>query len=287
MGAEQLLYALTGIRGDFIREAAPGAAAPRRRRWPWAAALAACLCLALLIARSRPASPMSGEAPASGDASPADSETPPPTDAAGPGDSEGSPDPGCGAPSLTVDGVTYVVSSHEISIVCPEGFTRAGEGAVTYHDGSLPYYTNPDRPEWVYVYQECYNQQTREYYMGYVRYVEEALRGLRLLRYQGEVYVFLLDAQYLPYQTAVNPEDQARYDAVPYASVLKELPAGFEPVGMTVFDGYDLVPVSELGSNDFFRQQVLASPAEPDILLRRYYQNGLSGPEYWVFVRYH
>lgn len=260
MGAEQLLYALTGIRGAFIREAAPGAAVPRRRRWPWAAALAACLCLVLLMARARPAaSPESG----------ADS-------------------PGDGAPRLTVDGVTYVVSAHPgtISVECPEGFTYAGETTVTYREEPLPYYTNPEYPEWVYVCQECYNQQTREYYMGYVRYVEEVLRGLRLLRYQGEVYVFLLDTQYLPYQTEVDPEDQARYDAVPYGWVVKEPPQGFEPVGTTVFDGYDLVPVSELGSNDFFRQQVLANPEEPDILLRRYYPDGLSGPEYWVFVRY-
>ena len=68
MSAEQLLYAIGDIRGDFIREAAP-AGVPRRRRWPWAAALAACLCLALLMARTQPASPAESGVDASGDAS--------------------------------------------------------------------------------------------------------------------------------------------------------------------------------------------------------------------------
>lgn len=288
MDAEQLLYALTGIRDGLIREAVPDAAAPQRRRWPWAAALAACLCLVLLIARTHSASPAENETGGPGDNPTAGSEVLPPADAGDSGDGGGSPGPGAAPPSLTVDGVTYVISSHfgMISAECPEGFTHAGETTPSYSDSPLPYYTNPERPEWVYVYQECYDQRKQAFYMGYVRYVEEVLRGLNLVRYQGTVYVFLNDTYYLPYQTDVDPEDQARYDAVPYASVLKEPPAGFAPVGKTVLDEYDLVPVSELGSNNMPGRQVLANPAEPDILLLRNYWSGLKGPDYWVFVRY-
>lgn len=76
MNAKRLLYAIGDIRGDFIREAAPETAAPRRRRWPWAAALAACLCLMLLTVRIRPFPP-DGRDPAPGDMPPADSEAPP------------------------------------------------------------------------------------------------------------------------------------------------------------------------------------------------------------------
>lgn len=270
MDAEQLLYALTGIRGNFIREALP-AGAPRRRRRPWAAAIAACLCLVLLMARAWPSSPAEGGDAGSGDAPPADAEP--------------LPDGCCDmAPSLTVDGVTYIASGQFTpSPECPEGFTCAGETAVTYHDGPLPYYTSPERPEWVYVYQECYNQQKQEFYMGYARYVEEGLRNLgHLLRYQGAVYMDLDVAQ----SRMADPEEQARYEALPYGHILHDLPEGFAPVGRTVFDGYDLVPTSELGSNHRPGQQVLANPAKPDILLLRWYQNGLSGPEYWVFVRH-
>lgn len=273
MSAEQLLYALTGIRGDFIREALP-AGAPRRRRRPWAA-IAACLCLVLLMARAHPAAPADRELPAP-EGGPA-------------ADSGESPDAGCDfAPRLTVDGVTYVASGHFTpSPERPEGFACAGEAAVTHHDGPLPYYTSPERPEWVYVYQECYNQQTQEFYMGYARYVEEGLWNLgHLLRYQGELYISLMNLYSLSLRDGADPEEQTRYDALPYGRILQDLPEGFAPVGRTVFDGYDLVPASELGSNFLPGQQVLANPAEPDILLLRWYQNGLSGPEYWVFVRY-
>lgn len=291
MDAERLLYAIGDIREEFIHEAAPAAAAPRRRVRRWAVGLAACFALALLIARTWPSpaySPPAGSdvpadsAPPAENGPPADGEPPSSADAAGPGSS---PD-GC-LPSLTVDGVTYGISSHfEPSPECPEGFIYAGETAVTGHDAPLPYYTNPERPEWVYVYQEYYNQQTQEDCMAYVRYVEAVLQGLTLLRYQGEVYVYLNDTYYLPYYTEVAPEDQARYDAVSYDAILKELPAGFEPVGKTVLDEYDLVPVSELGCKSLPGRQVLANPAEPDILLLRNYWSGLKGPDYWVFVRY-
>ena len=117
-------------------------------------------------------------------------------------------------------------------------------------------------------------------------YAEEVLRWVTLLRYQGKVYIFLNDTYYLPYQTEVAPSDQARYDAVPYDSVLREVPEGFQPVGKTVFDERDLVPTSELGCNRLPGQQVLADPEEPDILLLCNYPSGLEGPEYWVFVRF-
>lgn len=190
-------------------------------------------------------------------------------------------------PFIEVGGKIYSISSvFEGVSECPKGFYYAGEIAVSGSDTLKPYYINPDRPEWVYIYQECRGQQAEEPYMGYVRYVEDVLRWSTLLRYQGEVYIFLNDTYYLPYQTDVAPSDQARYDAVPYDSVLQELPEGFQPVGKTVLDGYNLVPTLELGSNKLTGQQVLANPEEPDILLLRNYSSGLEGPEYWVFVRF-
>lgn len=190
-------------------------------------------------------------------------------------------------PSVEVEGTTYLISSvFEGASECPEGFAYAGETAVSGSDDLKSYYVNPERPEWVYVYQECYNQRTQEPYMGYVCYIEAVLRGLTLLRYQGEVYVFLADTYELPRQTKVAPSDQARYDAIPYGSILREVPEGFQPVGKTVFDGYNSVPTSELGSNKLPGQQVLANPEEPDVLLLRNYSSGLEGPEYWVFVRF-
>ena len=49
MTREQLLRAVGDIRDDFIREAAPPAAAYRKRReFPWAGAVAACLALMIV-----------------------------------------------------------------------------------------------------------------------------------------------------------------------------------------------------------------------------------------------
>ena len=49
MKREQLLRAVGDIRDDFIREAAPPAAAYRKRReFPWAGAVAACLALMIV-----------------------------------------------------------------------------------------------------------------------------------------------------------------------------------------------------------------------------------------------
>ena len=49
MTREELLSAAGNIRDDFIREAAPPAAASRKRReFPWAGAVAACLALMIV-----------------------------------------------------------------------------------------------------------------------------------------------------------------------------------------------------------------------------------------------
>lgn len=254
MNGEQLLYAVSGIRDDFIREASPAAPVKHRHIRRWAAGLAACLALALIAVWPK-----------------------------GPGSAA----PGCdGAPSVVVDGVTYLESGYfEHSLECPEGFTLAGDVKLEGYSDPCPYYTSPDHPEWVYVYQWCYDQRTREYYQAYVRYVTEPLRGTDLLRYQDRLYIFLNDAAYLHYTAEVAPEDQARYDSVPYSAVTDRLPSGFVPVGNAVFDGHDAVPTSELGSNTRqCRELVLADPDQPDLLLVRWYANG-GEEEYWVYVR--
>ena len=150
MNGEQLLYAVSGIRDDFIREASPAAPVKHRHIRRWAAGLAACLALALIAVWPK-----------------------------GPGSAA----PGCdGAPSVVVDGVTYLESGYfEHSLECPEGFTLAGDVKLEGYSDPCPYYTSPDHPEWVYVYQWCYDQRTREYYQAYVRYVTEPLRGTDLL----------------------------------------------------------------------------------------------------------
>ena len=44
-------------------------------------------------------------------------------------------------------------------------------------------------------------------------------------------------------------------------------PEGFSPLGVTVFDGYDTIPSSELGVNSHWGEQIWSSSAEPNVLL--------------------
>ena len=102
-------------------------------------------------------------------------------------------DPSDGPSSLVVNGVSYLISSHlAVSNDLPDGFVHAGEASVGGFE-NCPYYTNPDMPEWVYVYHEISTDgkvdatgtlNRTEPHNAYVRYVDERLRGRpRLLQW--------------------------------------------------------------------------------------------------------
>ena len=174
-------------------------------------------------------------------------------------------------PYVEVNGVKYLSSSHGVVFdECPTGFVYGGD---TKLDGqNTPYYVNPAVPEWVYLYQTCYNQWTREYYPAYVRYVEETLRGLELLRCNGQLYARLLDIDYLLLDSAYQRDAALvkRFDDADTRYGWRfegAAPAGFSPLDVTVFDGYDTIPSSELGVNSLGKRQVWRSSAEPDVLL--------------------
>ena len=174
-------------------------------------------------------------------------------------------------PHVEVNGVKYLSSSHgAIFEDCPPGFVYGGDTELD--DQSVPCYANPAIPEWVYLYQTCYNQWTREYYPAYVRYVEETLRGLELLRYNGQLYARLLDVDYLLLDPAYQKDAELvkRFDGADtrYGWRFEGIaPESFSPLGITVFDGYDTIPSSELGVNSHWGEQVWGSSTEPDVLL--------------------
>ena len=107
----------------------------KRRGWiPWAAA-AACLCLliaAIPVFSLKPSTPQEGT-----------------TDYGGP-------------PRVAVNGRTYVISPYLANAEeLPDGFTYAGTTDVDNGFEDCAYYTNPDIPEWIYVYQEVRNRRNR------------------------------------------------------------------------------------------------------------------------------
>ena len=174
-------------------------------------------------------------------------------------------------PHVEVNGVKYLPSSHgAVFAACPPGFVYGGE---TELDGqATPYYIDPAAPQWVYLYQMCRDPQTQADAPAYIRYVEEALRGLTLLRRDGQLYARLLDVDYLLLQPAYQQDAELvkRFDSADtrYGWQFEgAAPAGFSPLGVTVFEGYDTIPSSELGVNFLGKRQIWCSSAEPDVLL--------------------
>lgn len=141
----------------------------KRRKGPWIkwVSIAACLCLVTAVAiptlfHHQPESP------------------------------NDMVDPGDGPASLVVNSTNYIISSHlAVTDELPAGFAKAGEAAVAGFE-SCPYYTNPDVPEWLYVYHEVSTDGTTgtlnriEPHGAYVRYVDERIRGKDLVCYNDE-----------------------------------------------------------------------------------------------------
>ena len=144
----------------------------KRRGWiPWAAA-AACLCLliaAIPVFSQKPSTPQEGT-----------------TDYGGP-------------PRVAVNGRTYVISPYLANAEeLPDGFTYAGTTDVDNGFEDCAYYTNPDIPEWIYVYQEVRTDGTVDEtgtlvstppHNAYTRYVDERLRGKKLVCFDGNYYI--------------------------------------------------------------------------------------------------
>ena len=151
----------------------------KRRGWiAWAAA-AACLCLliaAIPVFSQKPSTPQEGT-----------------TDYGGP-------------PRVAVNGRTYVISPYLANAEeLPDGFTYAGTTDVDNGFEDCAYYTNPDIPEWIYVYQEVRTDGTVDEtgtlvstppHNAYTRYVDERLRGKKLVCFDGNYYISMWSAWY-------------------------------------------------------------------------------------------
>ena len=167
-------------------------------------------------------------------------------------------DSGDGPSSLTVNGVNYLVSSYlSVSDELPEGFIYTGETSVGGYE-RCPYYTNPDMPEWVYVYHEVLTDGTvdetgtlnrTDPHNAYVRYVDVRLRGKGLVCYNGEYYISMWNAEYYGDSPDVTREYYDEMDALYGKHIVGAAPNGFEFVGTAVFTGTDTIPTGYLASN--------------------------------------
>lgn len=250
MNRKDLYNGINEIDDDILERSETASKSKKKPTWLKWGAIAACLCLVVSIAipvlfQQSPSTP------------------------------HDTMDPSDGPSSLVVNGVSYLISPHmAVSNDLPDGFVRTGEASVGGFE-NCPYYTNPDMPEWVYVYHEVTTDGTvdatgtlnrTEPHDAYVRYVHEKLRGKDLICYNSEHYISLWSADPSGENTDV---DREYYDTMKNAYGVRiegDAPGGFVLVGIAEFSGEDTIPRGELVSNEG-AYEVYADPSDPDVVL--------------------
>ena len=250
MNRKDLYNAVNEVDDDILERSETASRSKKKPVWLKWGAIAACLCLVVSIA-----------IPVLFQQSP---DTPHDT-----------MDPSDGPSSLVVNGVSYLISPNlAVSNDLPDGFVHAGEASVGGFE-NCPYYTNPDMPEWVYVYHEVSTDgkvdatgtlNRTEPHNAYVRYVDERLRGKDLVCYNGEYYISMWSAQDYGSAPDVSHEYYDKMENTYGIRIEGDAPAGFASVGIAEFSGNDTIPRGMLVSNAG-AYEVYANPGDPDVVL--------------------
>lgn len=209
-----------------------------------------------------------------------------------------------GPPHFTLDGRTFFVSSHiSITDELPDGFTLGGTADIA-GIGSCSYYLNPAIPEWVYVCQEVYTDDTVDEtgslytseslrHDAYVRYVDERLRGKDFVSYDNCLYISMWSSAYYGDEPDVSREFYDAMKAEFGMRIEQNIPEGFSSAGVAQFSGLDTIPTGKLSSNTK-EADVLVNPDNPDVVLVSTHWHTATAEEngetkhtgYDVYIRY-
>lgn len=184
-------------------------------------------------------------------------------------------DLGNGPASLVVNCTNYIISSHmAVTDELPAGFTKAGEAAVAGFE-PCPYFTNPDVPEWVYVYQEVLTDGTvdatgtlnrTEPHDAYVRYVDERIRGKDIVCYNGNYYISMWSADVDGNYPDVSSEYYNTMESAYGIRIEGNVLDGFVSAGVAEFLGYDTIPSGMLTSNES-ASEIYANSDNQEVIL--------------------
>lgn len=249
MNRKDLYNSFNEVDDDILERSEAVAKRKSSSNWRKWGALAACLCLVFAIVI-----PIMFHQPPE-----------PPSEVVSPGD---------GPPSFIVNGVTFCVSPYpDVYETLPAGFDLTGEATIGGMN-ACPYYTNPDIPEWVYVYHEVTTDGTvdesgtlnrTDPHGAYVRYVDIRLRGKRLICYQGEYYIFMASAESYGSYPDVTHEYWNKMEHTYGIQCEGDLPDGFVSAGIAEFSGHDTIPRGDLASNTG-DDEIFANPNVPDVV---------------------
>lgn len=184
-------------------------------------------------------------------------------------------DPGDGPSSLVVNETSYIISSYlAVTDELPDGFIQTGEADVGGFE-DCPYFTNPDVPEWIYVYQEVMTDGTvdasgtlkrTDPHNAYVRYVDVRLRGKDLVCYNDEYYISMWSAEHYGNFPDVSSEYYNTMKSTYGIRIEGDALEGFVSAGIAEFSGYDTIPRGALASNEG-AYEVYVNPSNPDVIL--------------------
>lgn len=250
MNRKDLYNAINEVDNDILERSETASQSKKKPQWLKWSALAACLCLMVAVAIPT-IFYQSVESP---------------NDTIAPGD---------GPPSLVVNGISYCISSYlAVTNESPDGFVQSGEVDVGGFE-ACPYFTNPDVPEWVYVYQEVTTDGTvdesgtlnrTEPHGAYVRYVDVRLRGKDLICYNGEHYISMWSAESYGSYPDVTHEYYNEMESTYGIRIEGDAPEGFISAGVAEFSGHDTIPRGDLVSNKG-AYEVFVNPSDPTVVL--------------------
>lgn len=274
MKGEEFLNKMELIDPEFIEKAEEK---PKKHRTlKWVSAIAACICIiiAIPILNSEPHEIPQHE----------------------------TEDPGEMAPNIKdSDGRRFFISPHIVVFdKLPEGFEYSGTADISGFE-NVPYYTNPEVPEWIYVYHEVNTNGKidssgtlipAEPHNAYVRYVDERIRGAHLIFLDGEYYISMWSAKPYGDYPDVTSEYYDRIENTCGIRISGDVPEGFSYFGTTVFSGYDTVPKENFHCN-YGTFDVYTNPAVPEVILvsaqwhtAESDKNGTVNKGFDVYIRY-